>query len=349
MTKPTAKAVQQLKRVDEVQEALADVKIPVEAKPHKPTILARIFWLAGIVIVVASLFAANRVWGRETAAFEWINKGLLAAMIVALVIALEQGLEAWSLGRLDNSAARFNAKRVLRLLMALLVAGVLIKILFANWYTVAASLGIASLILGFALQTPITSFIGWIYILVRKPYRVGDRVRIGEATGDVIDVSYLDTTLWEFGGEFLSTDHPSGRVIKFPNSNVLETPVYNYSWPLFPYIWNEVRINVAYESDLEFVSQVMRDVANEQVGEDMAKRVATYRQLLAETPVDELTVREHPTVAFRPSDNTWMVVILRYLTVPKEAGRVKTIIVQKVLERLNQSPERVLFPKSNLR
>jgi len=69
---------------------------------------------------------------------------------------------------------------------------------------------------------------------VRTPYRVGDRIKIGDATGDVIDVSYLDTTLWEFGGEYLSSDHPSGRLIKFPNSNVLNEAVYNYSWPLFP-------------------------------------------------------------------------------------------------------------------
>ncbi|HET9913733.1 MAG TPA: hypothetical protein VFQ13_17705, partial [Anaerolineales bacterium] len=47
----------------------------------------------------------------------------------------------------------------------------------------------------------------------------------------------LDTTLWEFGGPYLSTQHPSGRIIKFPNSLVLNETVYNYSWPLFPYIW----------------------------------------------------------------------------------------------------------------
>ena len=70
-------------------------------------------------------------------------------------------------------------------------------------------LALISLILGFALQTPITSFIGWIYIMVRAPYRVGDRIKIGEASGDVIDVSYFDTMLWEFGGHYLSTDHPT--------------------------------------------------------------------------------------------------------------------------------------------
>src|SRR4029077_15556590 len=70
----------------------------------------------------------------------------------------------------------------------------------------------------------------------RKPYQVGDRIRIGEASGDVVDVGYLDTTLWEFGGPLLSTDHSSGRIINYPNSKVLDEPIYNYSWPQFPYV-----------------------------------------------------------------------------------------------------------------
>jgi small-conductance mechanosensitive channel len=57
---------------------------------------------------------------------------------------------------------------------------------------------------------------------VRQPFRVGDRIKIGDATGDVIDVGYLDTTLWEFGGQYISGDHPSGRVIRFPNEKVLD-------------------------------------------------------------------------------------------------------------------------------
>src|SRR5215211_165086 len=165
-----------------------------------------------------------------------------------------------------------------RLVLGLIV----ISIIFANWYTTVVSLGLISLILGFALQTPITSFIGWIYILVRAPYRVGDRIRIGDATGDVIGVNYLDTTLWEFGGQYLSTDHPSGRIIKFPNSNVLTTPVYNYSWPLFPYLWNEIKFQIAYDADLEFISGTMRRVAEKEVGEAMMKHVEVFRQLLAQ-------------------------------------------------------------------
>jgi len=68
--------------------------------------------------------------------------------------------------------------------------------LFVNWYAALTALGIGSIIIGLAVQTPMKSFIGWIFILVRRPYQVGDRIKIGDATGDVIDVGYLDTTLW---------------------------------------------------------------------------------------------------------------------------------------------------------
>ena len=270
-------------------------------------------------------------------------------MAIVLLLAVAKIVDVYLIGRIDNPVSRYNLRRVAKLMLGLVLAFVVVSILFQNWYTAAVSLGLASLILGFALQTPITSFIGWIYILARTPYRVGDRIKMGDATGDVIDVSYLDTTLWEFGGDFLSTDHPSGRVIKFPNSKILSTTVYNYTWPLFPYIWNEIKFSIAYESDLEFVAETMQRIAEEEVGERMMKQVRVFRELLAQTPVDELQVREHPAVLFRVSENTWLDAIVRYLVHPKEAGRVKTQLIKKLLAALNASPEKVMFPKSNAR
>ncbi len=223
------------------------------------------------------------------------------------------------------------------------------SLIFTNWYTGLISLGLLSLILGFALQTPITSFIGWIYILVQSPYRVGDRIKIGDATGDVIDVGYFDTTLWEFGGQYLSTDHPSGLIIKFPNSNVLNTAVYNYSWPLFPYIWNEVKFNIAYGSDLEFVAKTMEEIATAEIGPRMIERVRHYREILAKTPVDEIQVQEKPVVLFRVGENTWLEAIVRYLVDPKDAGPVKTELIKKMLNRLNAEQDRVMFPRADSR
>src|SRR5437762_6652571 len=271
-------------------------------------------------------------------------------MAIVLLLAVAKVVDVYLLGRIDSPVSRYNLRRIAKLVLGLVLAFVVVSILFQNWYTAAVSLGLASLILGFALQTPITSFIGWIYILVRSPYRVGDRIKIGEATGDVIDVSYLDTTLWEFGGgDLLSTDHPTGRIIRFPNSKALGSTVYNYTWPLFPYVWNEVKFSVAYNADLEFIAETMQRLAAEEVGESMMKQIRIYRELLAQTPVNSLEVREYPSVLFRVNANTWLDAIVRYLVHPKEAGRVKTRLIKRLLKELNTSPERVQFPKGDAR
>src|SRR5205085_724168 len=217
---------------------------------------------------------------------------------------------------------RFTLKRIQYLIVGILIAIIAISVIFVNWYAALTALGVGSIIVGLAVQTPMKSFIAWIYILVRQPYRVGDRIKIDDATGDVIDVGYLDTTLWEFGGQYLSTDHPSGRVIRFPNEKVLDSIIYNYSWPLFPYIWNEIKFHVAYGADLAFIATTMEKVAAEEIGEEMMERVKVFRDLLAKTPVDQLEVRERPRVIFRVSDNTWLEAIVRHIVSPPEGGTV---------------------------
>ena len=60
-------------------------------------------------------------------------------------------------------------------------------------------------------------------------------------------------------------------------------------------------------------------------------------------------IQKRPAVFFRVSQNTWIEAIVRYLVYPREAGRVKTRMIKKMLERLNSRPELVMFPKSNMR
>lgn len=312
------------------------------------------FWLGGYLLMLLGLAVVYYLLRLQFFDFAeqylpLIRRMTLGAMAVVLVLGLAKAVEAYAIARAEEAVVRYNLQRVLRLAVYLLLAVIVVSVLFANWYAAAASLGLISLVLGFALQTPITSLIGWVYILAREPYRVGDRIRIGEATGDVIGVDYLDTTLWEVGGEYISTDHPSGRLVKFPNANVLSTAVYNYSWPVFPYIWNEVTFQVAYDSDLAFVDRVMRETVEEALGEAMIERVRTFREILAQTPVDQVEVNERPSVLFRVSSNTWVEATVRYVIEPKRAGSVKTRLIVEMLRRLNAEPGRVRFPNGDSR
>ena len=345
------KKVEEVKQDADVQRALKQAT-PIE-RLKGPVARARDKFVIGthlfILVVLGVAFQLLNRLPSFSQRYPLAVKLILAFAVVVICLMVLRLVDVYFIGRVENAVYQYNLKRVSRLVVWLVIAFFVLTLLFQNWYTAVVSFGLLSLILGFALQTPITSFIGWIYILVREPYRVGDRIKIGAATGDVIDVNYLDTTLWEFGGDYLSTEHPSGRIIKFPNSTVLSSPVYNYTWPLFPYIWNEIRFHVAYNSDLEFVAATMKEVAEKEVGEEMMKQVEVFREILAQTPVNHVEVQERPVVLFRVSENTWIEAIVRYLVSPKEAGRVKSRLVVELLERLNAEPDRVLFPKDSAR
>ena len=346
--------VEQLKEQEDVRTALKQTSGTKESlPPPEPELKDKLWFVTYLIALLVLLgfyyFLGSSVFPAEIEYLPILRSIILGAIFVVLTGAVAKSIRVYFINQIENKPARYNLIRVLNLLTFLAMVIIVLTVLSANWYTALVSLGVLSLILGFALQTPITSLIGWVYLLIRQPYRVGDRIEIGGARGDVIDVSYLDTTLWEFGGPYLSTQHPSGRIIKFPNSLVLNETVFNYSWPLFPYVWNEIKFNVAYDSDLEFVAQTMKEVVEEELGEQMMSLVSVYRELLKQTPVDELQIQERPVVHFRPSDNTWLEAMVRYLVHPKESGRVKTRIIKKLLDKMNSEPERVLFPKSNLR
>ncbi len=298
--------------------------------------------LAGCV--AAYFLLASKLIPLPESMLGLVGRIVRGTVLVVIVLAIARAISVYALGRIEDPSIRFTLQRVLHLIAALTIAAIVISVIFVNWYAALAAFGIGSIIIGLAVQTPMKSFIAWIYILVRQPFRVGDRIQIGDATGDVIDVGYLDTTLWEFGGKYISGDHPSGRLIKFPNEKVLDEIVYNYSWPLFPYIWNEIKFYVAFNADLEFIAGTMQKITEEELGKEMIDRVQTFRDLLARTPVDELEVRERPRVIFRVSENTWLEAIVRYLVPPREAGRVKTRLIKKLLAALNTAPDKVMFP-----
>ena len=319
----------------------AEEKVKAESKHHF-LFFPHVLLLLAFAIVY--YLVGTKIIPLLQAEVDLTRRALRGAAFIIVVLATSKAVRVYAIGKIEDAVTRFTLQRIQNLVVGILIAVITISVIFVNWYAALTALGVGSLVIGLAVQTPMKSFVAWIYILVRQPYRVGDRIKIEDATGDVIDVGYLDTTLWEFGGQYLSTDHPSGRIIKFPNEKVLDSIVWNYSWPLFPYIWNEIKFQIAYQSDLQFVAKTMERIVEEEIGEEMEERVGVYRDLLAKTPVDELEVRAHPRVFFRVDEVTWIDAIVRYVVPPREAGAVKTRLIPKLLAALNAEPDKAMFP-----
>lgn len=347
------KELEALKKEEKIQKALSET-----AKTEQSTSTdivkneAPFLGISALIFLICGILYFLLGWKQLPLPQIYIplaQKIVLAVMLISLVLSATRLVKKMLNRKIEDKTTVFNFNRIANLFAGLLILAIILSLLFANWYAAMVSFGIVSLILGFALQTPITSFFGWIYILIRKPYEVGDRIRIGNVYGDVINVSYIDTTLWEFNGEYLSGDHPSGRIIRFVNSKVFSEFVYNYSWPLFPFIWNELSLFISHESDFKFTANSIKQVVESEIGEAMIRRVKRFKKILAETPVDELDVDEYPSVLFRVHDNTWVGVKVRYLVEPKDSGKVKNKLFDAVMTELKKHPDKVIFPQTIMR
>ncbi|HET7267591.1 MAG TPA: mechanosensitive ion channel domain-containing protein [Oleiagrimonas sp.] len=261
----------------------------------------------------------------------WVKRLSLALFSIMVIVLAGRLMERLIDRAGDSHGVRYNLVRVTRLTKYVLIAIVIIAFAFQNLYAAAVSFGLISLVLGFALQAPITSFIGWLYIVFRRPYHVGDRIQIDGMRGDVIEIGYLDTTLRECNGVYLGNDRASGRIIRFPNATVLKSEAINYSGPFKPYIWNETPVQIAYTSDLDFVEACLRKAADDDFAEQHADHEGDQETASA--------------VYFRVNSYAWLEAVVSYPVKPLDTTGRRNRILRRALPALNSEPDKVQFPQ----
>ncbi len=276
-----------------------------------------------------------------------LSQFFLVIAVVLGVFAAYALLLGFLSGQTDDKRRKHDLRNILRFLFIIVGFVGVFGVLTQQYLGLFFSLGIVGFAVTFALQQPLFSLIGWMYIMIKRPYSVGDRVAIEGSKGDVVEVDFFVTTVWEIGGDLVSSNQPSGRVITLPNSVVLSSHVYNYSYQEFPNVWNELSIQVAYETDMEFARQLMIEEADAYLGDEMERAIERYRAKLAETPV-ELEVRERPSVNITQGES-WVELTLRYLVHPRQGQRVRNELYERILARMNEHPDRVAFPVSRSR
>lgn len=268
---------------------------------------------------------------------EVLQKITLGGTFTCAILILAKWIERLIIKEAKTRATIYNLVRVIRLTSVLLIAMVILSILFVNWYAAAVSFGVISLILSFSLQTPLTSLIAWIYIIIRTPYRVGDRIKINSLKGDVVEINYLDTTLWELGGDYLSNDVSSGKLIRFPNSLVLQNAVFNYSWEKFPYIWNELSFFVPNDIDLVNVEKIIKDITTKELGAELIESIKNFKEILKFTSVEAKDIDEYPFVSFNIAGDTWIKAIVTYAVEPRQTIDIRNRLIIKIMAALQKT------------
>jgi len=192
----------------------------------------------------------------------------------------------------------------------LFIALIVLAMTFSGGFAATGiSIGLLSAALGWALQKPITGIAAWLMILIKKPFKVGDRIIIDGIKGDVSDITMFYIVLDEFGGTVTGEEN-SGRTILIPTSVLFDKPVVNYTLS-DEYILDEIITEFTYESDLRKAEKIMVDAAQKFAGKFNSGKGS----------------RAFTRVSLSPSG---VLVTVRYHVPAKERQRVMSEITREV-------------------
>ena len=179
--------------------------------------------------------------------------------------------------------------------------------------SVALTLGLLSAGLAVALRDPIVNMAGWLFILIRKPFTVGDRIQIGNHAGDVIDIRVFQFTLNEIGN-WVDADQSTGRVIHIPNGKVFLEAQANYSQG-FSHLWNEIGVMVTFESNWSKAKEILIEI----VKKNTADLTDTAKQKLMDASKKFMIFYKtlSPNVYTRVKDSG-VLLTMRYICEPKK-------------------------------
>ena len=91
----------------------------------------------------------------------------------------------------SNALIRYRWQKISSYIVYVLGIIIIGQIWFKGIESIATYLGLLSAGIAIALKDPLTNVTGWVFILSRSPFEVGDRIQIGEHAGDVIDVNFF--------------------------------------------------------------------------------------------------------------------------------------------------------------
>lgn len=208
--------------------------------------------------------------------------------------------------------------------------GVLIlgQIWFSALGSLGTFLGLLSAGIAIALKDPVTDMAGWLFLIWRKPFDVGDRIQVGDAKGDVIDIRVFKFTVLEIGN-WVDADQSTGRVIHVPNHKIFTDDIANYTSD-FEFIWNEMGVLVTFESDWKKAKKILQEV----VEENMQEFVELAREEVKRAEKSYLIQYRYLTpIVYTSVKDSGINLTIRYLSDPRKRRGMAQSIWESILER----------------
>lgn len=186
--------------------------------------------------------------------------------------------------------------------------------------------GLLSAGVAISLQDPLTNLVGWLFIIARHPFEVGDRIEVNGVAGDVIDIHLFKFSMIEIGN-WVDADQSTGRIIHLPNRFVFNHAVANYTSGV-SHIWNEIPITLTFESDWQIAKKLLQEIAERHSLRPSAEEESIIKRAAKRNNVKVPTLTP---VVYTKVSASGVVLTLRYLCKPRRRRNSEQAIWEEVL------------------
>lgn len=255
---------------------------------------------------------------------------ILVSVIASFVIKiLKEAFRRYYMCFVDNQKLRYTKNQKISIAFNMINIFILFVIWedhLTNFLTIISFISAGATI---ALREVIFNLFAGIYINIKKPFSVEDRIEVNGIKGDVININSISFEILEIGGSN-NGEQSTGVIINFPNSVALTTNIKNYVKE-FKYIWNETTVKIDLDSDLKKSKAVLYKIIN---------NVETIKKIpkKMENQIDNISLdyriyfnKLDPIIYTKVVDNH-IELYIRYLVHPKKKRMIEDEIWTKILQ-----------------
>ncbi len=173
----------------------------------------------------------------------FLGVGLILARVAAMLAQKAAG------AHLHAQGTMLLRRLAYYLVLALFLVSALNELGFSLGVLLGAA-GVLSVALGFASQTSASNLISGLFLLSERPFAVGDVIRIGTTTGEVLSIDLLSVKLRTF----------DNLMIRIPNESMIKSEVTTLT--RFPIRRYDIQVGIAYKEDIARARDVLMAVAD---------------------------------------------------------------------------------------
>lgn len=233
--------------------------------------------------------------------------------------------------KIEDTQIFYNTKRVVNAITFFIFLIVIILIWLDSSSSWLTFLGIFSAGVALALKDILLNIAGWLYILIRQPFYIGDRIEIAGIKGDVIDQNLFKFRVIEVGN-WVHAEQSTGRIIHIPNYKIFTDPMANYSIG-FEYIWDEIRVLVTFESDWKRAKVILTEIINK-YSKDLSAEVK--KEIKQASRKYMIYYNNLTPIVYTEVVESGVQLTMRYICEPKRRRISNEIIWEAVLESFEQ-------------